>query len=73
MPVTLDGDFANILRFPPGGAPGVIRPTVHAATEGAIRQQIERALRLLRTTPLDGCPAVSHGDIVRVRRGTAGC
>jgi predicted nuclease of predicted toxin-antitoxin system len=39
--VTLDGDFANALRFPPGPTPGVIRLRLHPATE----QAIDAALR----------------------------
>ena len=34
--VTLDADFANILRFPPAGTPGVIRLKIHPPTEAAI-------------------------------------
>ena len=34
--VTLDGDFANVLRYPPSGTPGVIRLRIHPPTEEAI-------------------------------------
>ena len=34
--VTLDGDFANILRYPPAGTPGVVRFRLHPPTEKAI-------------------------------------
>ena len=33
--VTLDADFANVLRFPPSETPGVVRFRIHPATEEA--------------------------------------
>ncbi|MBI2685782.1 MAG: DUF5615 family PIN-like protein [Acidobacteria bacterium] len=65
--LTLDVDFANMLRFPPAGTPGVIRLKVHPPKEQAVREQIQRALALLKDTPLAGCLAVSRGDMVRIR------
>lgn len=35
--VTLDADFANVIRFPPEQAMGILRSKVHPATEEAIR------------------------------------
>lgn len=66
--ITLDADFANVLRFPPVGTPGVIRLKVHPPTEAAVREQIVKVLRVLYNTDLDGCLAVSHGDVIRIRR-----
>jgi len=66
--VTLDADFANILRFPPAGTPGVLRLRVHPAVEERIREQLQVALELLRDIDLTGCLAVAHGSTVRVRR-----
>jgi predicted nuclease of predicted toxin-antitoxin system len=34
--VTLDADFANVLRFPAAGTPDVIRLRLHPATEEAV-------------------------------------
>ncbi len=65
--LTLDSDFANMLRFPTAGTPGVIRLKIHPPTEQAIREQIQKALSLLNNTPLAGCLAVSHGDMIRIR------
>ena len=67
MLVTLDADFANILRFPPAGAPGVIRLKIHPPTEEAIREQIHRTLRVLKDISLVGCLVVSHGEVIRIR------
>lgn len=65
--LTLDVDFANLLRFPTAGTPGVIRLKIHPPTEQSVRDQIQKALALLRDTPLAGCLAVSHGDMIRIR------
>lgn len=65
--LTLDSDFANMLRFPTSGTPGVIRLKIHPPTEQAVREQIQKALTLLKDTPLAGCLAVSHGDMIRIR------
>jgi predicted nuclease of predicted toxin-antitoxin system len=53
--VTLDADFGNILRFPPAATPGVIRLKIHPPTEEVIREQIQKVLRVLKDTSLEGC------------------
>lgn len=65
--MTLDADFGNILRFPPASTPGVIRLKIHPPTEEAIREQIQKVLRVLKDTSLEGCLAVCHGDVIRIR------
>ena len=50
--LTLDSDFANMLRFPTAGTPGVIRLKIHPPTEQAVREQIRKALTLLNNTSL---------------------
>ena len=57
--LTLDVDFANMLRFPPAGTPGVIPLKIHPPTEETVREQIQKALALLKATPFVGCLAVS--------------
>jgi predicted nuclease of predicted toxin-antitoxin system len=42
--VTLDGDFANILRFPPSETPGVLRFRLHPPTEAAIDAALPKCL-----------------------------
>jgi predicted nuclease of predicted toxin-antitoxin system len=66
--LTLDVDFANVLRFPPAGTPGVIRLKIHPPTEAAIREQIAKAIAVLKDRSLAGCLAVSHGNVIRIRR-----
>lgn len=65
--LTMDADFANMLRFPPAGTPGVIRVKIHPPTEAAIEEQIRKALLLLKDTRIAGCLAVSTGDMIRIR------
>lgn len=65
--VTLDADFANMLRFPTMGTPGVIRLKVHPPNEDAIWIQIERTVSVLRETELAGRLAISSGDAIRIR------
>ncbi len=62
--LTLDADFADMLRFPPAGTPGVIRLKIHPPTGQSVREQIRKALALLKDRPLAGCLAVSHGDLI---------
>jgi predicted nuclease of predicted toxin-antitoxin system len=66
--VTLDADFAHILRFPPEHTPGVVRLKVHPPTEQRIREAIRRALSLLENTDLAGCLAVVDENKVRIRQ-----
>lgn len=65
--VTLDADFANILRFPPAETPGVLRLRIHPPTEDAIREQLRVALGILKSTDIRNRLAVSHGQFVRIR------
>ncbi|HET7738210.1 MAG TPA: DUF5615 family PIN-like protein [Tepidiformaceae bacterium] len=65
--ITLDADFANLQRFPPGQTPGVVRLKVHPATEESIRKSIRRAVALVRTVDLAGRLAVVDKEKVRIR------
>ena len=60
--ITLDADFADILRYPPKGTPGVIRLKVHPPTEEAVRQLLSRTLKGLNESSIDGCLAVAHAN-----------
>jgi predicted nuclease of predicted toxin-antitoxin system len=66
--VTLDADFANVMRFPPERTLGVVRLKVHPATEERIRQTIRRALLFLRNIDIAGRLAVVDDDKIRIRR-----
>jgi len=65
--VTLDADFANVIRFPPENTPGVVRLKVHPPTEQRIREAIRRAMSLLRDIDLAGRLAVVDDTKTRVR------
>lgn len=60
MRLTLNADFADMLRFPPAGPPGVIRLKVHPPTESAIGEEIQVALGRLLKFDLTDCLAVAH-------------
>jgi predicted nuclease of predicted toxin-antitoxin system len=65
--VTLDADFANVMRFPPERTLGVIRLKVHPATEERIRQTIRRALLFLHHIDMSGRLAVVDEEKIRIR------
>jgi predicted nuclease of predicted toxin-antitoxin system len=65
--VTLDGDFANIVRYPPGETPGVIRLRLHPPTESAITSALERVVRILGSLDLRGKLAIVDEDKIRIR------
>ena len=66
--VTLDADFANVIRFPPEHTLGVVRLKVHPATEERIRQSIRRALLFLQNIDIAGRLAVVDEERIRIRR-----
>ena len=65
--VTLDADFANVMRFPPEQTLGVVRLKVHPATEERIRQAIRRALLFLHNIDISGRLAVVDDEEIRIR------
>ena len=65
--VTLDADFANVMRFPPEQTLGVVRLKVHPANEERIRQAIRRALLFLHNINLVGRLAVVDDEKIRIR------
>lgn len=65
--ITLDADFANVIRFPPEQTLGVVRLKLHPPTEERIRQAIRRAVLLLQNIDLAGRLAVVDEDKIRIR------
>ena len=65
--VTLDSDFANVIRFPPDATAGIVRLRVHPPAEQKIRACIDRALLLLSNVDLTGRLAVVDEDKIRIR------
>ncbi len=66
--ITLDADFANVIRFSPEGTPGVVRLKIHPPTEDRIREALQRALLLLLNVDLADRLAVVDGHKIRIRR-----
>ena len=65
--VTLDGDFANVLRYPPSATPGVIRLRLHPATEEAIEALLAWAIARLSSADLRGKLVVVNKSKIRIR------
>lgn len=65
--VTLDADFANVLRYPPSNTPGVIRLRIHPATEAAIDALLRSTLLGLAGMNLDGKLVVADPKRIRIR------
>lgn len=65
--VTLDADFANLLRFPPAGTPGIIRLRIHPAIEEAIDTALRLAIPRLACMSLVGKLVVVDERRIRIR------
>ena len=65
--VTLDGDFANLLRYPPAATPGIVRLRLHPPTEVAIDAALRFMISLLAQTSLAGKLAVVDERRIRIR------
>ena len=52
--VTLDGDFGNIVRYPPQGTPGIIWLRLHPPSETKIEQALDRCFAELCGGDLNG-------------------
>ena len=65
--LTLDADFANILRFPAENTPGIVRLRLRAPTEQAIRETLRKTLLLLKNVDLRGRLAVVEPNKIRIR------
>lgn len=65
--VTFDGDFSNVIRFPPGDAPGVIRFRLHPPTEAAVAAALRFAIGRLGALDLNGKLAVADEHKIRIR------
>ena len=65
--VTLDGDFANVLRYPVEDTPGVIRLRVHPPAEDAVAAALARAIARLAGLNLAGKLIIVDGRRIRIR------
>ena len=65
--VTLDADFANVVRYSPSDTPGVIRLKVHPATEGSIDPLLRSTITRLTEVNLEGKLVVADPKRIRIR------
>jgi predicted nuclease of predicted toxin-antitoxin system len=65
--VTLDADFANVVRYSPSDTPGVIRLKVHPAMEGAIDALLRSTILRLTGMSLVGKLVVTDPKRIRIR------
>ena len=65
--LTLDADFANVLRYPPAETPGVVRLHIHPAVEEAIDAMLRRAIPRLCEISISGKLVVVDERRIRVR------
>ena len=65
--ITLDGDFANVIRNPPAGTPGIVRFRLHPPTEDAIASAILFMLARVAGMDLDGKLVVVDERKIRIR------
>lgn len=67
--ITLDLDFADVRRYPPGEFPGIVVIRVRDAQRDVLAGLAAQIVEMLKTTPLDGHLWVLEPDRVRVRGG----
>jgi len=65
--ITLDADFANVSRYPPGNSPGVLRLRIHPATEGAIDALLRSTIPRLVGISLKAKLVVADSKRIRIR------
>jgi predicted nuclease of predicted toxin-antitoxin system len=65
--VTLDGDFSNIMRFPPDGTPGVIWLRPWPPSEAVIETLMEGTLHQLAEIEMTGKLVVAETGRIRIR------
>lgn len=65
--VTLDADFANILRFPSANTPGLVRLRLHPPTENSIRAILRKTVLFLKNVELRGRLAIVEEKKIRIR------
>ncbi len=65
--LTLDADFANVLRYPPEATLGVVRLRLHPATEEAIDEMLKRTIPRVAEASIRGKLVVVDERRIRIR------
>ena len=66
--ITLDLDFADVRRFPPGSHPGILLLRPHHRSRDAVTRILNRFLREHALESLQGCLAIADEAHTRIRR-----
>lgn len=66
--ITLDLDFSDIRRFPPGTHPGILLLRAKDHSKAAVLHVLERVIREHPLQTLVGCLAVADERRTRIRR-----
>jgi predicted nuclease of predicted toxin-antitoxin system len=66
--ITLDLDFADVRRFPPGGHPGILLLRPRNRSRAAVLEILERVVQEQPMTALAGCFVVADLGHTRIRR-----
>jgi predicted nuclease of predicted toxin-antitoxin system len=66
--VTLDLDFSDVRRFPPGSHPGLLLIRPRTNSRDAVAEILERVLRDHPLDTLRGCLVVADASHTRIRR-----
>jgi predicted nuclease of predicted toxin-antitoxin system len=66
--VTLDLDFADVRRFPPGSHPGLLLLRARNRSRDAVQEILERVVRDYPLNTLAGCFVVADLTHTRIRR-----
>jgi predicted nuclease of predicted toxin-antitoxin system len=66
--ITLDLDFADVRRFPPGTHPGILLLRPQSSSRTAVTNVLERVLEEYNLEGLSGCLAIADERHTRLRR-----
>jgi predicted nuclease of predicted toxin-antitoxin system len=66
--ITLDRDFADVRRFPPGNHPGILLVRPRNRSRNAVQDILERVVRECPLDTLTGCFVVADVNHTRIRR-----
>lgn len=66
--VTLDLDFSDVRRFPPGTHPGILLLRPHSRSRDAVTRVLSRVLQEYALEDLQGCLVVADEQHSRIRR-----
>jgi predicted nuclease of predicted toxin-antitoxin system len=66
--LTLDLDFADVLRFPPGSHPGIVLLRPATLGPGSVSRFVADLVRSRALEELEGCLVIVEPGRVRVRR-----